>query len=85
MPKWVYPLAFVFLLYVVFNDGSGAGQDANDFAGFLGEMLSAIGDFLTGMFEGNESGASTSDTSSTGGGDGFDSGGLDTTDHTHQN
>ena len=50
MPKWVYPLAFVFLLFFIFNDSAGAGDQANAFAGFVGRFLSAIGDFLNGLF-----------------------------------
>lgn len=35
MPKWVYPLAFAFLLYVIYSDAGNAGQMANGFADSL--------------------------------------------------
>jgi hypothetical protein len=61
MPKWVYPLAFAFVLFLIFRDGTAAGDSAGDFAGFIVELLGAIGEFLTGLFEGaGEAGASTS-------------------------
>lgn len=60
MPKWVYPLAFVFLLYLIYNDAGTAGQMAHGFAGLVGDIFGALGEFLTGLFEG---GAATPDNS----------------------
>ena len=54
MPKWVYPLAFVFLLFVIYNDPAGAGTMAAAFADFVGRLISALGEFFSGLFGGNE-------------------------------
>lgn len=99
MPKWVYPLAFAFLLYVIYSDAGNAGQMANGFAGFLGNLLGAVGDFLTGLFEGpsptsdglstdgsvtlNGSQSSTTAPGVTLNGANVDSFGSATSDHTH--
>lgn len=50
MPKWVYPLAFVFLIFVIYNDPAGAGSMANAFADFVGRLVSALGEFFSGLF-----------------------------------
>ncbi len=50
MPKWVYPLAFVFLLFVIYNDPTGAGNMAHAFADFVGRLISALGEFFSGLF-----------------------------------
>ena len=50
MPKWVYPLAFVFLIFLIYTDPTGAGQIANAFIEFLSTLLSALGEFLSGLF-----------------------------------
>ena len=50
MPKWVYPLAFVFLLFVIYNDPTGAGNMAHAFADFVGRLVSALGEFFSGLF-----------------------------------
>lgn len=50
MPKWVYPLAFVFLIFLIYTDPAGAGQIANAFVEFLSNLLSALGEFLSGLF-----------------------------------
>lgn len=52
MPKWVYPTAFVFLLFLIFTRPDTAGSAAGDFASFIGEMLRALGEFLSGLFGG---------------------------------
>lgn len=52
MPKWLYPLAFAFVLFLIYSDATGAGNTAGEFAGFIVDMLSAVGEFLTGLFEG---------------------------------
>lgn len=50
MPKWVYPLAFVFLIFVIYNDPTGAGNMAHAFADFVGRLISALGEFFSGLF-----------------------------------
>jgi hypothetical protein len=61
MPKWVYPLAFVFLIFVIYNDPVGAGSMAHAFADFVGRLISALGEFFSGLFGGTVAdGSSTS-------------------------
>lgn len=50
MPRWVYPLASLFLLFVIFNDPTGAGNMAAAFADFVGQLLRALGEFFSGLF-----------------------------------
>ena len=59
MPKWVYPLAFVFLIFVIYNDPTGAGSMAHAFADFVGRLISALGEFFSGLF-GSDGATSTS-------------------------
>jgi len=54
MPKWVYPLAFAFVLYYIFTDGGAAGEMGRGFAGFLGNGLDALGEFFAGLTGGGE-------------------------------
>jgi hypothetical protein len=65
MPKWVYPLAFAFVLFLIYNDPSGSGDTAGNFAGFIVELLGAVGQFLTGLFEGTNEGAGAAVTTTT--------------------
>lgn len=52
MPKWVYPLAFLFVLFLIYTDPSRAGDTAGNFATFVVDLLGSVGEFLTGLFEG---------------------------------
>lgn len=63
MPKWLYPLAFAFVLFLIYSDAAGAGETAGDFAGFIVDLLGALGQFLTGLFEGAGEAGATVDTS----------------------
>lgn len=65
MPKWVYPLAFLFVLFLIYNDPSGSGDTAGNFAGFIVDLLGAVGQFLTGLFEGTADSGAVSTTTST--------------------
>ena len=64
MPKWVYPLAFLFVLFLIYTEPGGAGEVASNFAEFLVNMLGSIGEFLTGLFEGASGEPRTLDGSS---------------------
>ncbi len=59
MPKWVYPLAFVFLIFVIYNDPTGAGTMAHAFADFVGRLISALGEFFSGLFGGDTTAPTT--------------------------
>ncbi|MEM7323662.1 MAG: hypothetical protein AAF531_11310 [Actinomycetota bacterium] len=52
----MYPLAFAFVLFLIYSDPSGSGDTAGNFAGFIVELLGAVGQFLTGLFEGTNDG-----------------------------
>lgn len=54
MPKWVYPLAFAFVIYYIFNDGLAAGQMGRGFAGFIGNALDALGEFFSALTSGGD-------------------------------
>lgn len=59
MPKWVYPLAFAFVIFLIYSDGTAAGDAAGAFAQFVVRLLGSIGEFLTGLFAGAGSGGSS--------------------------
>lgn len=66
MPKWVYPLAFLFVLFLIYNEPTSAGETASNFAGFIVQMLGSVGEFLTGLFEGaSDGGTNVSSTPTT--------------------
>lgn len=50
MPKWVYLLSFVFLIFLIFTDPTGAGLIGNAFVEFVSNLLRALGEFLSGLF-----------------------------------
>ena len=50
MPKWVYPLAFLFVLFLIYSDPAGSEDTAGNFAGFIVELLGDVGEFLTSLF-----------------------------------
>ncbi len=52
MPKWVFPLAFLFVLFLIYTEPGSAGEVASGFAEFLVELLRNTGEFLTGLFDG---------------------------------
>jgi len=57
MPRWVYLLAFLFVLFLIYTEPAGAGEVASGFANFLVTLLGSIGEFLTGLFEGASRGS----------------------------
>ncbi len=57
MPKWVYPLAFLFVLFLIFTEPTGASNAASGFADFAVTLLGSVGEFLTGLFEGASDGS----------------------------
>jgi len=59
MLRWVYPLAFLFLIFLIFTDPTGAGNIAAAFVAFVGELFSALGEFLAGLFGGSGSGGTS--------------------------
>ncbi len=80
MPKWVYPLAFLFVLFLIYNEPTSAGETASNFASFVVQLLGSVGEFLTGLFEGASDG-STNVSSGTPSSD--VEGSVDTFTHTH--
>lgn len=64
VPKWMYPLAFAFVIFLIYSDATAAGTMAGNFAGFIVDLLSAVGEFLTGLFEGAGEAGSRIDSNS---------------------
>lgn len=59
MPKWVFPLLLLFVIFFVLSSPETAGPQARDFFGWIGDQAAAAGTFLDGLF-----GDGTSPTSS---------------------
>ncbi|MEM7272534.1 MAG: hypothetical protein AAF547_05590 [Actinomycetota bacterium] len=79
----MYPLAFLFVLFLIATQPDGAGDTAGEFAGFLVDLLGALGQFLTGLFEGASDGAATSSTGTTVAVETLTTDGVDTFTHDH--
>ncbi len=52
MPKWLFWLALFFVLFLIYTQPGQAGSVASSFAEFAVDLLDAVGQFLTGLFEG---------------------------------
>jgi len=63
LPKWVYPLLVIFVVFFILSNPENAGAQAQSFFRWVGEQASAFATFLDGLF-GN-------DPVDGGGGDGF--------------
>jgi hypothetical protein len=91
MPKWLFWLALFFVVFLIYTQPDQAGVVAGGFAEFAVNLLGAVGEFLTGLFEGASSadGAGGGLGSHTHGDTGGDAGGVTTTTlsscftHTH--
>jgi hypothetical protein len=64
MPKWLFWLALFFVVFLIYTQPDQAGVVAGGFAEFAVNLLGAVGEFLTGLFEG----ASAADGAGGGGG-----------------
>ena len=60
MPRWVFPLLVLFVIFFVLSSPETAGPQARAFFGWIGEQAAAAGTFLDGLF-GDDLPASTSD------------------------
>lgn len=84
MPKWVYPLAFLFVLFLIYNEPTSAGETASNFASFVVQLLGSVGEFLTGLFEGASDGGTNVSSTPTSVAEGsVADGSVDTFTHTH--
>jgi hypothetical protein len=52
MPKWLFWLALFFVLFLIYTQPTDAGNIAGHFGQFAVDLLHAIGEFLTGLFDG---------------------------------
>ena len=59
MPKWLFWLALFFVLFLIYTQPTNAGNIAGGFGEFAVDLLSAIGEFLTGLFDGASEGRNT--------------------------
>lgn len=58
IPKWLATVAFLFVIFLIYNQPTSAGDTAGNFAGFAVQLLESVGEFLTGLFEGASEGGS---------------------------
>lgn len=52
--KVTYFLLLLFVLFLIVNDATGAGQAANSFFGWVGEGFESFRDFLDALFAGSD-------------------------------
>lgn len=64
MPKWVFPLLLLFVIFFVLSSPETAGPQARDFFGWIGDQAAAAGTFLDGLF-GDGTSTSTPEVPST--------------------
>ena len=50
MQKWLYPLLIAFAAFLIFSSPAQAGAQTRTFAGWLGDLAGAAGEFLDGLF-----------------------------------
>lgn len=50
MPKWVFPLLLLFVIFFVLSSPETAGPQTRDFFGWIGDQAAAAGTFLDGLF-----------------------------------
>lgn len=48
--KWFYFLLVMFVLFLIWQNADGTGQDANAFFGWLGDILDRGFEFLDSLF-----------------------------------
>lgn len=59
--KWFYFLLGLFVLFLIWQNADGTGQDANAFFGWLGDLLDRGFDFLDSLFDGGDGAGSPGD------------------------
>ncbi|MEM9131450.1 MAG: hypothetical protein AAF962_06465 [Actinomycetota bacterium] len=64
MPKWVFPLLLLFVIFFVLSSPETAGPQARDFFGWIGDQAAAAGTFLDGLF-GDDAPATSSEPATT--------------------
>lgn len=52
--KLTYLLLLFFVLFLIVNDATGAGQSANSFFGWIGQGFESFRDFLDALFAGED-------------------------------
>lgn len=65
LPKWVYPLLILFVVFFILNSPETAGPQARQFFGWIGDQASATGTFLDGLFDEDEPTVETDQPTST--------------------
>lgn len=66
MPKWVFPLLLLFVIFFVLSSPETAGPQARDFFGWIGDQAAAAGTFLDGLFGDGTTPSSSSPEAPTG-------------------
>lgn len=50
LPKWVYPLLILFVVFFILSNPESAGPQARSFFGWIGDQAAAAGTFFDGLF-----------------------------------
>lgn len=56
MKKWLYPLLIAFVAFFVFSNPTQSGTQGRAFVVWVGDLASAAGDFLEGLFNDGDPG-----------------------------
>jgi len=51
MKKWAYPLLIAFVAFFIFSNPTQSGTQGRAFVVWIGDLASAAGDFLEGLFD----------------------------------
>lgn len=51
MKKWAYPLLIAFVAFFIFSNPTQSGTQGRAFVEWIGDLASAAGDFLDGIFD----------------------------------
>jgi len=51
MKKWAYPLLIAFVAFFIFSNPTQSGTQGRAFVVWIGDLASAAGDFLDGLFD----------------------------------
>ena len=51
LPKWVYPVLILFVVFFILSSPETAGPQARGFFGWLGDQASALGTCFDGLFD----------------------------------
>jgi len=65
LPKWIYPLLILFVVFFILSNPESAGPQARSFFGWIGDQAGNAGTFLDGLFSGDDEGDAETPTPTT--------------------